>query len=53
MMLQVNDTPHDWFHTGKKQSLHGFVDIATGNITRLYICEHECLLGYLEVTSKP
>ena len=50
MMLQADGTPHDWFCTGRKQSLHGFIDDATGAITGLYMCEAECLLGYLEVT---
>lgn len=50
MMLQADGTPDDWFGTGKKQSLHGFIDDATGAITGLYMCEYECLLGYLEVT---
>ena len=50
MMLQADGTPHDWFCSGKKQSLHGFIDDATGTITGLYMCEAECLFGYLEVT---
>ncbi len=50
MMLQADGTPHDWFGCGKKYSLHGFIDDATGSVTGLYMCEHECLLGYLEVT---
>lgn len=50
MMLQADGTPYDWFGAGRKQSLHGFIDDATGSITGLYMCEHECLLGYLEVT---
>lgn len=50
MMLQADGTPHDWFRTGRKQSLHGFIDDATGTVTGLYMCENECLLGYLEVT---
>lgn len=50
MMLQADGTPHDWFGIGKKYSLHGFIDDATGSITGLYMCENECLLGYLEVT---
>jgi transposase len=50
MMLQADGTPHDWFGIGKKYSLHGFIDDATGAITGLYLCENECLLGYLEVT---
>ena len=49
MMLQADGTPFDWFETGKKYSLHGFIDDATGKITGLYMCKNECLLGYLEV----
>ena len=49
MMLQADGTPFDWFNTGEKYSLHGFVDDATGKITGLYMCKNECLLGYLEV----
>lgn len=50
MMLQADGTPHDWFETGSMQSLHGFIDDATGVVTGLYMCENECLHGYLEVT---
>ena len=49
MMLQADGTPFDWFGTGEKYSLHGFVHDATGKITGLYMCKNECLLGYLEV----
>ncbi len=49
MMLQADGTPFDWFSTGEKYSLHGFIDDATGKITGLYMCKNECLLGYLEV----
>ena len=49
MMLQADGTPFDWFGSGEKYSLHGFVDDATGKITGLYMCKNECLLGYLEV----
>ena len=49
MMLQADGTPFDWFGTGEKYSLHGFIDDATGKITGLYMCKNECLLGYLEV----
>ena len=48
-MLQADGTPFDWFEDGKKYSLHGFIDDATGKITGLYMCKNECLLGYLEV----
>ncbi len=49
MMLQADGTPFDWFGNGERYSLHGFVDDATRKITGLYMCENECLLGYLEV----
>lgn len=49
MLLQADGTPFDWFSTGRMQSLHGFIDDATGMITGLYMCENECLMGYLEV----
>lgn len=49
-MLRADGTPHDWFGTGKKQSLHGFVNDTTGTITGIYMCECKCLLGHLEVT---
>lgn len=49
MMLQADGTPFDWFGSGEKYSLHGFIDDATGKITGLYMCKNECLLGYLEV----
>lgn len=49
-LIQADATPHDWFGTGEKVALHGFIDDATGKPVGLYFCEHECLLGYLEVT---
>ncbi len=49
-LIQADATPHDWFGTGEKVTLHGFVDDATGKPTGLYFCKHECLFGYLEVT---
>lgn len=48
-MLQADASPHRWFGTTEKFSLHGFIDDATGRITGLYLCKNECLLGYLEV----
>lgn len=29
-------------------SIHGFIDNSTGEVLGSYMCEHECLLGYLE-----
>ena len=49
-MLQADASPFDWLGTGEMCALHGYVDDATGNVTGLYLCKNECLLGYLEVT---
>jgi transposase len=49
-MLQADSSPYDWFGTGEKTALHGYIDDATGCVTGLYFCKNECLLGYLEVT---
>lgn len=49
-LVQADGTPFDWFKDGNMYSIHGFIDDATGKILGLYMCEHECLLGYLEVT---
>ena len=48
--VQTDGTPYDWFGIGKKYSLHGYIDDATGIPLALYMCESECLLGYLEIT---
>ena len=49
-MAQADGTPFDWFKDGNMYSLHGFIDDATGKVLGLYMCENECLLGYLEAT---
>lgn len=49
-LLQADASSYDWFGTGRKATLHGFVDDATGIPTGLYFMRHECLMGYLEVT---
>lgn len=48
-LVQADGTPFDWFKDGNMYSLHGFIDDATGQVLGVYMCEHECLLGYLEV----
>ena len=48
--VQTDGTPFDWFGTGKKYTIHGYIDDATGIPLALYMCESECLLGYLEIT---
>lgn len=49
-LVQTDGTPYDWFGTGKRYSIHGYIDDATGIPLGLYMCESECLLGYLEIT---
>ena len=50
-LLQVDGTPHQFFYGDSTEyCLHGFIDDATHQITGLYMCEHECMHGYLEVT---
>lgn len=50
MLVQTDGTPYDWFGIGKRYSLHGYIDDASGKILGLYMCENECLMGYLEIT---
>ena len=49
-LVQTDGTPYDWFEIGKRYSIHGYIDDATGIPLGLYMCESECLLGYLEIT---
>ena len=50
-LLQVDGTPHRFFYGDEKEyCLHGFIDDATHKVTGLYMCENECMHGYLEVT---
>ena len=49
-LLQMDASPFAWFmgnHT--MHSLHGAIDDATGQVTGLYLCKNECMLGYFEV----
>lgn len=48
-LLQVDATPFDWFGDGNQYALHGAIDDATGKWTGLYLCQNECLYGYLEL----
>ena len=48
-LVQADATPFDWFGTGERWALHGFIDDATGRIIALYLCKNECLAGYLEL----
>ena len=50
-LIQVDGTPHQFFYGDSKEyCLHGFIDDATHQVTGLYMCENECMHGYLEVT---
>lgn len=47
LLLQVDATPFPWFKGDRsKYALHGGIDDATGQVTGLYMCKNECLLGY-------
>lgn len=51
-MLQIDGTPFAWFYkfgNEKRFCLMGSIDDATSKITGLYMCEFECLYGYLEI----
>lgn len=47
-LVQADGTPFDWFKDVHMYSIHGFIDDATGKVLGAYMCEHGCLLGYLE-----
>jgi len=49
LLIQMDASPHDWFGTGEKFSLHGGIDDATGKVVALYLAKNECLQGYFEV----
>ena len=48
-LVQIDASPYDWLGTGAMLSMHGTIDDATGQITGLYLCKNECMLGYHEV----
>jgi transposase len=48
-LVQTDASSHDWLGTGLRLALHGAIDDATGQITGLYLCSNECMLGYFEV----
>ena len=48
-LIQIDASPFDWLSIGAMLSLHGTIDDATGQITGLYLCKNECMLGYHEV----
>jgi len=48
-LIQIDASPFDWLGIGAMLALHGTIDDATGQVTGLYLCKHECMLGYHEV----
>ena len=48
-LVQIDASPFDWLGIGSMLSLHGTIDDATSQVTGLYLCKNECMLGYHEV----
>jgi len=48
-LIQMDASPFAWLGTGEMCEMHGGIDDSTGQITGLYLCKHECMLGYHEV----
>jgi transposase len=48
-LVQIDSSPYDWLGIEIMLSLHGTIDDATGQVTGLYLCRNECMLGYYEV----
>ena len=51
-LVQVDASPYDWLNIDTKLALHGGIDDATGQITGLFFCKNECMLGYYEVVRR-
>ena len=47
-LLQAGVIFHDWFGTGKRFALHGFIDDATDQLTALYMSKNKNQQAYLE-----
>ena len=49
-MLQVDASFHQWFKGDSRYyTIHGLIDDATNNVTGLYMCENECMEGYMQI----
>ena len=49
-LLQIDASRHQWFKNDNRYyTIHGFKDDATGIVTGLYMCENECIEGYMQV----
>lgn len=46
ILIMIDGTPHDWFQSGNKATLHLAIDDATGEILCGYFMPTECLEGY-------
>lgn len=53
LLLQVDATPFAWFKGDSKMyAMHGAIDDATGQVTGLYLCKNECLMGYFNMLER-
>jgi len=49
-MLQIDASLHQWFKDDDTYyTIHGSIDDATGIVTGLYMCENECMEGYMQI----
>jgi transposase len=49
-MLQIDASLHQWFKNDDRYyTIHGSIDDATGDITGLYMCDNECMEGYMQI----
>jgi len=48
-LVQIDASPYDWLGAGTMLNMHGIIDDSTGQVTGLYLCKSECMLGYYEV----
>ena len=49
MLIQIDASPHIWIINGKRYTLHGAIDDATGKILALFFTKNECLEAYFEI----
>jgi hypothetical protein len=49
-MLQTDASSHRWFKNDNlRYAIHGNIDDATSIVTGLYMCENECMEGYMQI----
>ena len=51
-LIQIDASPYDWLSIGVTMNLHGIIDDATSQVTGLYLCKNECMLGHFEVVRR-